>query len=387
MNGDDTMTGTPAGARTNTATGTGASTATATATGTRTRRRAAATALVLALAATAVGPAAAAADGGAPSPVGIWQLDGYGTVLQVESGRLRQYQLTGISCLPGGIARRVPGDAGFRYAAEDGDVFTVRPGSVHVDGSVGDRSARPLAALPDLCRTAPATDPVTTFDVFWRSFSENYPFFAAKGIDWNAVRDRYRPRVHMGTTDAELFAVFAEMLTPLHDAHVQLRTGSRTFGEVRPGTVVPGPDLDARVKAYVQDVDLGGRAPQEFAQGRISYADLPDGRGYLRLSGFSGFTESGDYVSESAELERALDSVFTAERPPACGVWSSTCGSTAAATTRWAFGWPAGSRTGRTSPTPSASATTRPTRPASPGRNPCTSSPRGPRATPARSPC
>ncbi|MGW6708115.1 S41 family peptidase [Streptomyces sp. NPDC054956] len=293
--------------------------------GTRTYPRTAATALLLALAAAAAGPAAAA-DGAAGrasgGPVGIWRLDGYGTVLRVESGRLQEYQVTGIGCLPGGSALRLPGgapgSAAFRYATEDGEVLTVRPGSVHIDGSAGDRATRRLAVLPEACREAPApepdADPVATFDVFWQSFAENYPFFAAKGVDWNAVRESHRPRVHAGTTDDELFAVFAEMLAPLHDAHVSLRAGERFFGEGRPGTVIPGRALDTRVRAHVQDVDLGGRAPREFAQGRISYADLPDGRGYLRLSGFSGYTESGDFAAESAELDRALDSVFTAER-------------------------------------------------------------------------
>lgn len=151
--------------------------------------------------------------------------------------------------------------------------------------------------------------------MFWQTFAENYPFFAAKGVDWNAVRETHRPRVGSGTTEDELFAVFREMLAPLHDAHVHLRDdGDRFFGEGRPGTTVPTLELENRVKAYIQEVDLAGHAPQEFAQGRISYADLPDGRGYLRLSGFGGYTPSGDFASESAELDRALDTVFTAGR-------------------------------------------------------------------------
>ncbi|MCJ0873151.1 hypothetical protein [Streptomyces sp. AP-93] len=75
----------------------------------------------------------------------------------MESGRLQEYQVTGISCLPGASARRVP-DSGsstaFRYATEDGEVLTVRPGSVHVEGSVGVRATCPLAALPERCREA-----------------------------------------------------------------------------------------------------------------------------------------------------------------------------------------------------------------------------------------
>ncbi|WP_256864124.1 hypothetical protein [Streptomyces avermitilis] len=31
----------------------------------------------------------------------MWRLDGYGTVLSVEDGRLREYQTTAVSCLRG----------------------------------------------------------------------------------------------------------------------------------------------------------------------------------------------------------------------------------------------------------------------------------------------
>ncbi|MEU6085167.1 hypothetical protein [Streptomyces sp. NPDC047108] len=39
----------------------------------------------------------------------------------------------------------------------------------------------------------PDDNPRAVFDVFWRTCAENDPLFAPKGIDWNAVRDRYRP--------------------------------------------------------------------------------------------------------------------------------------------------------------------------------------------------
>ncbi|MFJ7270064.1 hypothetical protein ACIQV3_26105, partial [Streptomyces sp. NPDC099050] len=202
-------------------------------------------------------------------------------------------------------------------------MLTVRRGSVHVEGSVGDRATRRLASLPERCHEAgepgPASDPIATSDVFWQAFTENHPFFTAKGVDRNVVRASHPPRVHTGTTEAELFAVFEEMLAPPHDAHVHLSDGaSRFFGEGRPGTTIPTLELENRVKAYIQEVDLGGRTPQEFAEGRISYADLPDGRGYLRLSGFGGCTESGDFDSESTELNRAWRASSPPSTPPAC---------------------------------------------------------------------
>ena len=277
-----------------------------------------ATAVILTLA--AVAAPAAVADPGRAGTDGLWRMDGYGTVLALGRGVYQEYQTTAVSCLKGDSARQTgPGT----YTA-DGTVLTVRLGRDHdhaqlaADSSVGHRQLRRIAALPDTCTRPSARDPRTAFDVFWRSFEENYPFFAAKGIDWHAVHDRYRPLIHKDTPRSELFDVFSRMVAPLHDAHVAVQDGDRVFAQGRPGTEAPSEQLDARVKKFIVERDLA-RAPyrRDFAAGRITYADLPDGGpGYLRVSGFGGYTtaDHGSYAANLAELDKALDTVLTTER-------------------------------------------------------------------------
>lgn len=150
-------------------------------------------------------PAAAGRDAAGPA-AGVWRMDGYGTVLKIAHGgkRVQEYQTTRVSCLRGASAERVRGHGtvAARYETADGQGFTLRRAggdatraSMHVDGSPGDRHLRRVAGLPGRCdRGVHGSDPVAAFDVFWQTFHENYPFFAAKGVDWHAVRDRYRPR-------------------------------------------------------------------------------------------------------------------------------------------------------------------------------------------------
>lgn len=276
------------------------------------------TVVALTLTATAV-PAAGAAQPSPPSTDGVWRTDGYGTVLTVGGGVLREYQTTSISCLEGDTSRQTgPGT----YVTKDGTTLTVRTGqdrnhaTFAADSSVGHRKLRRIAALPARCTRALPDDPRTAFDVFWRTFEENYPFFAAKGIDWHAVRDRYRPQVRRDTTRQELFTIFSRMVRPLYDAHVGVQDGDTRFYEVRPGTEVPSEELDAKVKKFIVARDLKD-APcrQDFAAGRITYADLPSGQGYLRISGFGGYAgENAPYSAEQAELDRTLNTVLTPER-------------------------------------------------------------------------
>lgn len=252
-------------------------------------------------------------------PAGVWQADGYGEVFSLDGSRLQEYQVTGVSCIKGVSAGRAGGQAGAaRYANAHGDVFTVRStgrpdrAAMHIDGSPGDRGLRRIAALPADCLKEKPGGPVAAFDVFWQTFEENYPFFAAKGIDWQAVRDRYRPRIGPRTTDAELFAVFREMVSPLHDAHVAVLAGDTgRFGSTRPGTEMPGEALDTKVTSYIEKRDLLGTTLRKFAGGRIGYAELPGGQGYLRISGFGGYAEANDFAANSAVLDETLDTIFT----------------------------------------------------------------------------
>ncbi|MGH4035622.1 S41 family peptidase [Actinomycetota bacterium Odt1-20B] len=252
-----------------------------------------------------------------PGVQGTWRIQGDSTLLSIAHGTLRTYQTTAVSCLPGDTARRtgrgtVP--AGTVTYKGDENTYQVRPGkggaraTLHYEGSTGDRTLRRVAELPESCGESAPDGKRATFDVFWRTFEENYPFFTAKNIDWHAVRDRYRPRIHEGMSDAQLFAVLREMIRPLYDAHVSLRAGDTgSFGQGRPGTEVPSATLDRRARSHIERIDLGGERLRPFAGGRIGYARLPDGQGYLRISGFGGYTDKGDdYAADSAALDEAL---------------------------------------------------------------------------------
>lgn len=269
--------------------------------------------------ASSTAPASPSAADAPPSTDGVWRMDGYGTVLTLRDGQLQEYQTTAVSCLKGFVAAQTsPGV----YTTPDNAVLTVRTGhdrdraTVAIDGAAGHRKLKRMAALPEDCTRPAPTGPLASFDVFWHSFAENYPFFAAKGIDWESMRARYRAKVHPDTTRDELFAVFRDMVTPLYDAHVAVGDSDKYFAQGRPGTELPTEELDEKVKKYIVRRDLAkAHNLRDFANGRITYADLPGGRGYLRISGFEGYAAEGaPYSAERAVLDETLDAVLTSKR-------------------------------------------------------------------------
>ncbi|MFD9129650.1 S41 family peptidase, partial [Kitasatospora sp. NPDC059571] len=173
------------------------------------------------------------------------------------------------------------------------------------------RRGRPPA---DPAPGAPGADPRQVFDTVWATFADNYPFFAAKGIDWPALRERYRSRLDARTPAPELLAVLDDLLRPLGDAHTGVDAGA--VGRIwhpRPGTL---PVLDPAFRdAANRTTEAALGAPlTTFAAGRLAYADLPGGLGYLRITGFQHYTADGGYAEDAAELDRALDTILTPER-------------------------------------------------------------------------
>ncbi len=69
-----------------------------------------------------------------------------------------------------------------------------------------------------------STDPEENFEKFWTAYDSQYPFFGDKGIAWKQQYKRYRPLVSKNTPDDSLFQILADMVAPLHDAHVELHT-------------------------------------------------------------------------------------------------------------------------------------------------------------------
>lgn len=286
---------------------------------------AAVSAMVLTACAT---PSQSAGGSGSPSALdGVWRTDGYGWVISVKGGQAQTYDTTAISCLPSQTTAQIgqPGpDGTVQYARKGVAVETLRPtangqGELRLLGTAADIDLTRLPALPAACGRPVTNDPLTNFDIFWQTFKENYNSTVSKNIDWNAVRDKYRPMVTASTTPDQLYQIFVDMITPLGDAHAFIQgPGNNSFSPKRPGTRDEG---DVSRKDATTDVnqhltqDLGVTNIQNFANGKISYADLPGGIGYLRINAFESY--GGDhnvFADNSPILANALDQIFTPAR-------------------------------------------------------------------------
>ena len=65
-------------------------------------------------------------------------------------------------------------------------------------------------------------DPISVFDYLWNKVDQQYAFFDVKGVDWDSVREIYRPKVYDDMDKESLFHICAAMLNTLQDGHTNL---------------------------------------------------------------------------------------------------------------------------------------------------------------------
>ncbi len=261
---------------------------------------------------------------------GYWRSDGYGMLVEFRGAELRLLQTTEISCTRVAVAGRsaqTPSGAVAAFTVDeerssqvldvDSGLLTISAGRspdamrLRVDGAISDIMLRRAPTAPQVCTEPDADTALTNFDIFWQTFREHYPFFALHGVDWDVVRERFRPRITETTTPKQLHALFVEMIRPLHDAHtfVDLDSEDLEFSGERPDPQpLTGSDRE-RVSDIVDDrLDdrlVGPR--RSFADGKISFGRLPHGVGYLEIASFADYTDSNRTSEGLAELDHALD--------------------------------------------------------------------------------
>lgn len=62
------------------------------------------------------------------------------------------------------------------------------------------------------------------FDDVWEIVNEKYYDSAFNGVNWRAVRERYRPQIDRVDDDQEFYVVLKRMVGELHDAHTRFST-------------------------------------------------------------------------------------------------------------------------------------------------------------------
>lgn len=101
-----------------------------------------------------------------------------------------------------------------RFFSVDGKTDTVKPEPAFTN--------RPLPAL----RAVTKDQALAAFDTVWSAFDREYAMFGIKaGVNWQTLRDTWRPRAQTATNSYAVAVALAGLVEPLQDLHVWVKAG------------------------------------------------------------------------------------------------------------------------------------------------------------------
>lgn len=132
---------------------------------------------------------------------------------------------------------------------------------------------------------------VGNFEALWAVIDQHYCFLDEKGVDWDAVYEKYKPQVNSTLGRQDLFIILADMLDELKDGHVNLSAPFETSYYRKWWSDYPQ-NFDQRIiEQYYFNFDYR-------SVGSVFYGWLPQGIGYIRYPSFSASLGAGniDYI-------------------------------------------------------------------------------------------
>lgn len=140
------------------------------------------------------------------------------------------------------------------------------------------------------------------FETVWADFDANYAFFPLLDINWRSLHTVYRDSVEHSRSLRETARLIGGMIGQLRDGHASLTTPEGSFG----GAPYPWQDhFDANLVTRSYLASPMRRTPS----GRLAYARLTDGTGYVQIPTFDGSgwgDEIDDALGELAPLSALI---------------------------------------------------------------------------------
>ena len=100
-----------------------------------------------------------------------------------------------------------------------------------------------------------ANDPVGNFEQLWKIIDEQYCFLEAKGIDWDAVHDKYSPLIIPTMSNDDLFDILSQMLYILKDITTRnISSGRETIIRTSRRLMICQMDFCGRVEYFYKRV-------------------------------------------------------------------------------------------------------------------------------------
>ncbi len=208
-----------------------------------------------------------------PELEGYWLTEGYGYILEIRDDKLTLYEITKISCLKlenlSGFIPKFPIDLkeykhllNIQINSEGKLVFEVIGITIRYIANKIDKLPLPCENMA----TTKSKDPIKNFEIFWHTFNEHYAFFKERRVDWQAVYEKFRPKLTAETDEKKLFHILTNMVIRLKDMHISINADETSWLNFR---LLPH-WLNLNYMAEARDKDDELSAQEKPSKGKIA---------------------------------------------------------------------------------------------------------------------
>jgi carboxyl-terminal processing protease len=197
---------------------------------------------------------------------------------------------------------------------------TLPPTSVPTLSPLPSIERRPPTVLPTLARSpittslSPTVPPVLSleqrqqiFEEVWRTVKDHYLYADFRGLDWDALREEYEPRLAFDQSRDQFYAMMAEMVAHLDDHHSRFVAPSAVLTE----------DAVASGREITVGIGVVAKPKPDGAFIQLVFPDSPAERAGLRPRDRIIAVDGRPYTIEDGDLEGPEDSTtrLTVVRP------------------------------------------------------------------------
>ncbi|MBC2608097.1 S41 family peptidase [Pelagicoccus albus] len=254
---------------------------------------------------------------------GTWEAKGYGTILSVSSGQLREFHQTDMGCIEMPDSTQQSLRAQYAYFdIVDQNTFFAAP------TAFGNRWQFSRISSANNCGPTSSTNALQTFDFFDAYMQAHFAFFEEHGMDWESRSAATRATLRSNSSDQQLYQAMNNLLLELGDPHTglyailndqlvhrlamfprhltpliqqQYPNSSKTDDELFLDWII------SRYSNLEATMEQKGSTIETTPFYWTSFGEI----GYLHIGSMAGFSLSGEIPDEIAGLDRALDRALT----------------------------------------------------------------------------
>lgn len=212
-----------------------------------------------------------------PQLDGVWNSIGYGHQLIIADSTVTLYDISENGCV---FSAKLPKALLYSYY----EVTKLTSDTLEVKLGFTKYNFIRSTSNTNLCNDMLIDDnAVSNFDALWHTFNENYAFFKLRGIDWQAMKEKYRPKLNAQSTDVELYAVLKEMTSELKDGHVSIEKPESIEDEIDNN----GTDDRALRKMIISEINSKYvDSLKSYNKGSVNWGIINNNIGYIQINDF-----------------------------------------------------------------------------------------------------